>query len=366
VRDFRWPKHTRNDALLAEDLAAPITDVDILNPYNERETLDDKLTVVDVKARDAARRIFQIEIQLVVFANLAPRILYTWADLFSQQLQSGEDYRVLQPVYAIWILDATLFRDRPEYAHRYRWRDDHGRSLADHGTIRVFELSKFDVEPVQSDAERWLKFLKDGASLDPTRLPAWMQPPIMRSAMSTLNAFSEKERDYHRYQSRQEALRVQRAVAQELEERRAAEQAALQAAEAERQRPRSKPRRPHSKTRRPRSKTRRPRSKGQGRGPRRDRPPQGASGPAGEELTQASHVTLESRRRRRGRRSTSPCRHRCPEGDRLRWRVFARASLLPARLGRQGLLFPILIRKPPAISAGSIPPVMSFSGEGMG
>jgi Skp family chaperone for outer membrane proteins len=53
--------------------------------------------------------------------------------------------------------------------------------------------------------------------------------------MSTLNAFSEKERDYHRYQSRQEALRVQRAVAYELEERRAAEQAALQAAELERQ-----------------------------------------------------------------------------------------------------------------------------------
>jgi hypothetical protein len=60
--------------------------------------------------------------------------------------------------------------------------------------------------------------------------------------MSTLNAFSEKERDYHRYQSRQEALRVQRAVAYELEDRRAAEQAerpakeaALQVAEAERQ-----------------------------------------------------------------------------------------------------------------------------------
>nr|WP_093191874.1 Rpn family recombination-promoting nuclease/putative transposase [Thiocapsa sp. KS1] len=220
------------NALLAEDLAAPIiTAVDILNPYNERETLDDKLTVVDVKARDAARRIFQIEIQLLVFANLAPRILYTWADLFSQQLQSGGDYRALQPVYAIWILDATLFRDRHEYAHRYRFLDDRGRALVDHGTIRLFELSKFDVDPVQSDAERWLKFLKDGESLDPTRLPAWMQPPIMRSAMSTLNAFSEKERDYHRYQSRQEALRVQRAVAYELEERRAAEQAALQAAE---------------------------------------------------------------------------------------------------------------------------------------
>jgi predicted transposase/invertase (TIGR01784 family) len=162
------------NALLAEDLAAPITAVDILNPYNERETLDDKLTVVDVKARDAARRIVQIEIQLLVFASLAPRILYTWADLFSQQLQSGADYRARQPVYAIWILDATLFRDRPEYAHRYRLRDDRGRPLVDHGTIRHFELSKFDVEPVENDAERWLKLLKDGETLDPTQLPAWM------------------------------------------------------------------------------------------------------------------------------------------------------------------------------------------------
>jgi hypothetical protein len=30
------------------------------------------------------------------------------------------------------------------------------------------------------------------------------------------------------------------------------------------------------------------------------------------------------------------------------------------------VLFPILIRKPPAIFAGSLPPVMSFSGEGKG
>ncbi len=129
------------NALLADDLAAPITHVDILNPYNERETLDDKLTVVDVKARDAAQRLFQVEIQLLVFSKLAPRILYAWAHLFSQQLQRGDDHRVLQPVYAIWILDGTLFRDRPEYAHRYRCRDVRGRTLVGHGSIRVYELN---------------------------------------------------------------------------------------------------------------------------------------------------------------------------------------------------------------------------------
>ena len=223
------------NALLGDELSAPITDVDILNPYNERETLDDKLTIVDIKARDAARRIFQVEIQLLVFAALSARILYAWADLYSQQLQSGQDYGELQPTYAIWILDQPLFGDRPEYAHRFTLRDQHGRGLIDHGAIRLFELSKFAVERVESEAERWLKFLKDGERLDPDHLPEWMHSPTMRHAMSTLSGFSDKERDYHRYQSRQEALRQQRAIQRELEQMREQTRAALRATEAERQ-----------------------------------------------------------------------------------------------------------------------------------
>jgi predicted transposase/invertase (TIGR01784 family) len=223
------------NALLGDELIAPVTAVDILNPYNERETLDDKLTIVDVKARDAARRIFQIEIQLLTFSDLAARILYAWADLYSQQLQSGQDYGELQPTYVIWILDHSLFADRPEYAHRYRLRDDQGRVLIDHGSVRLYELSKFAVDAVQTEAERWLKFLKEGERLDPDHLPDWMQHPIMRHAMSTLSGFSEKERDYHRYQSRQEALRQQRSMQRELDEAHERIRAALQAAEIERQ-----------------------------------------------------------------------------------------------------------------------------------
>jgi predicted transposase/invertase (TIGR01784 family) len=219
------------NALLGDELPAPVTAVDILNPYNERETLDDKLTIVDVKARDAQRRLFQVEIQLLVFPELSTRILYAWADLYSQQLQSGQDYSELQPTYTIWLLDQTLFTARAEYAHRFTLRDELGRGLLDHGSIRLFELSKFAVERVETDTERWLAFLKDGERLDPDHLPEWMHSPIMRHAMSTLNAFSEKERDYHRYQSRQEALRQQRAIQRALEAERQAKETALQARE---------------------------------------------------------------------------------------------------------------------------------------
>jgi hypothetical protein len=41
-------------------------------------------------------------------------------------------------------------------------------------------------------------------------LPDWMITQEMKQAMSTLSTFSEKERQYHQYQARQEYLREQR------------------------------------------------------------------------------------------------------------------------------------------------------------
>ena len=51
------------NAVLVDDLTSPITEAEILNPYNDKEFLDDKLSVVDVKAKDSEGRLYQIEIQ---------------------------------------------------------------------------------------------------------------------------------------------------------------------------------------------------------------------------------------------------------------------------------------------------------------
>ena len=64
----------------------PILDVEILNPYNEREFFMDKLTIVDVKAKDENRSIYQIEVQLSEFPHLSERMLYTWSDIYRSQL----------------------------------------------------------------------------------------------------------------------------------------------------------------------------------------------------------------------------------------------------------------------------------------
>ncbi len=220
------------NAMLGGELGAAITEVQILNPYNEREFLTDKLSIVDVKARDGRGRRYQIEIQLLGYPDLLARILYNWADLYSQQLESGQGYEQLKPTYSIWLLADELLSDRAGYRHRYRLRDDAGRELIDHGGIWLFELSKFAAERVESEEQRWLKFFRDGERLDAAALPAWMDTAEMRQAMSTLKGFSEKERAYHAYQARQEYLREQRSLQRALEQARAELEAARQAKEA--------------------------------------------------------------------------------------------------------------------------------------
>lgn len=215
------------NAVLAPDLQAPVADVEILNPYNEREFIDDKLSIVDVKARDTAGRLFQVEIQLVRYGHLPARILYSWADLYSQQLQSGDAYDQLQPTYCIWLLDDTLLTADGDYAHHYTLRDDRGQTLLDHGGIWLFEIEKFPAQPVATEAQRWLRFLKEGEQLDDGRLPDWMSTHEMEQAMNTLRKFSEKERDYHEYQARQNYLREQRTLQKELEQALAEKQAAI-------------------------------------------------------------------------------------------------------------------------------------------
>ena len=215
------------NAMLGSALPSPIIDTEILNPYNERESLDDKLSIVDVKARDEAGRQHQIEIQLLDHPDLPARILYGWADLYSAQLHSGDDYDALRPTYAIWLLGETLLREIQEYAHCYRLRDEQGRTFLDHGGIWLFELSKFHLDGVETEQQRWLKFFNEAERLDEQALPAWMQTREMTQAMSTLKAFSEKERTYHAYQARQNYLREQRSIQRHFAELRA---------EAERQR----------------------------------------------------------------------------------------------------------------------------------
>jgi predicted transposase/invertase (TIGR01784 family) len=61
-----------------------LVDVDILNPFNDKEALDDKLSVLDIKARDQLGRQYNVEMQMVGSRLYPQRALYYWAVLQGQ------------------------------------------------------------------------------------------------------------------------------------------------------------------------------------------------------------------------------------------------------------------------------------------
>jgi predicted transposase/invertase (TIGR01784 family) len=218
------------NAFLAQDLIEPLVWVEILNPYNDKEFLSDKLSIVDVKARDSHDRLYQIEIQLTSYGHLPARIIYNWADIYSQQLKSGQDYLELRPTYSIWLLAENLISDDNETVHHYKMRDEQGNTLTQHGGIWLLELKKFKANRIETEDQRWLKFFREGEQLNDEALPDWMTTREMKQAMSTLSTFSEKDQHYYQYQARQEYLREQRTIQHELEQ---ATKALLQANERE-------------------------------------------------------------------------------------------------------------------------------------
>jgi len=208
------------NAVLEPEKDALIRDVVIKNPYNEKEFIGDKLTVVDVKATDGKGKNYQIEIQLAVHPALAPRILFTWSSIYHSQMQEGDDYRKLNPVISIWILNENLFAETETYHLDFSLFDKkNGLSLTDHLSIHVLQLRNWRSDRnITNEKERWLYMFKEGKNADTENPPDPLDTEEMRQAMNVLRRFSENEEDYLLYQSRLDAILLHNTWLRELED----------------------------------------------------------------------------------------------------------------------------------------------------
>ncbi len=199
-----------------------IVDVNILNPYNEKEFIGDKLTVIDIKAVDDNNRTFQVEVQTSNHPGLVNRMLYNWSSMYKSQLKEGKKFDKLQPVISIWVLIEDLYKQIAEHHLFFGIYDLKRRiQLTDHFSIHILQLNQWSKSQAENDEERWLYFLKHGKDLDDHNLPEFLKTKEMEQAMSTLRTFSEKERAYDLYQSRLNAVRLEQTWLSNIEEAKA-------------------------------------------------------------------------------------------------------------------------------------------------
>ena len=63
-----------NGAVLRPPPWDKLAELELLNPYNEQIAMDDKLSILDIKARDDRGRLFNVEMQMVSSASLRRRL----------------------------------------------------------------------------------------------------------------------------------------------------------------------------------------------------------------------------------------------------------------------------------------------------
>ncbi len=220
-----------------EDPEKKVVDVRILNPYNEREFEDDKLGVVDVKAREASGRSFHVEIQAALHPGLKERMLYTWSAIYHSLLGKGEGYTLLKPVISVWIVTGVLFADTRLCHLRFRIGDpEAGLLFNDHFAMHVLQLPRWRMRKDRiSEKDRWVYFFKEGRNIDVDDPPDILKnSKEMRDAMDVLEEFSENRENYLLYQSRLEGERVRQTILTELEKAIVARDKAEKASEKER------------------------------------------------------------------------------------------------------------------------------------
>jgi predicted transposase/invertase (TIGR01784 family) len=144
-----------------------IKSLEILDPYNIPILKGMKDTFVDVKARLENNTIVIIEMQVLNHDGLEKRILYNMTKNYSQQLQKGENYHLLNPVIALTILDFEMF-DYEKYKSNYILLEkDNFTKYSGDVELLFIELPKFkkSLEECENIEDKWIYFIKNSEDL---------------------------------------------------------------------------------------------------------------------------------------------------------------------------------------------------------
>ena len=169
------------------------------NPYNAKDFLADKESILDIKAESATGKIYNIEMQVLKQDYYAERSLYYWSKSYAMQLSQGINYDFLKKTICINIMNYNCLPEH-EYHNVYQVKNlVSGTVLSDCLEIHFIELKKYD-ERLSTLLDRWTHFLAKAETYAIDKMPQQLLeiPTIIKAlkAIETMS-FNENEREYY-------------------------------------------------------------------------------------------------------------------------------------------------------------------------
>ncbi|MBO4816234.1 MAG: Rpn family recombination-promoting nuclease/putative transposase [Clostridia bacterium] len=165
--------HTGNEEITKGLLQSIIPDkIDKIeldsNPITEKDLLDDKVGILDIKAKLNDGNVnCDIEMQVVDQKDIEKRILFYWSKMYIQTLKVGEDYENLKRCIVILITDYDLdkLKEIPEYVTKWKIREEKYSKLVLTNDLELYiislEKAKNSTKNKKEELYNWLKFINN-------------------------------------------------------------------------------------------------------------------------------------------------------------------------------------------------------------
>ena len=145
-----------------------IIDVNLINPFQLPRIRGEKSSIIDVRAKDQMGRSFIIEMQVAEKDGFDKRIQYYICKDYASQIDIGEEYPKLKPVYFVGILDFNFFPTQSYYSKHLIVDEETGECTLDDLKFRFIELKKFKKETneLKTIIDKWIYFIKKAHKLE--------------------------------------------------------------------------------------------------------------------------------------------------------------------------------------------------------
>ena len=155
-------------------LGEKVSDIELeKNPILEKDLMDDKVGILDIKAEINKNTNVDIEMQIIDKKNSAKRILFYCSKLFIKSLKSGKDYNSLKKTISILIADYELdeLKEVRKYITKWNIREEDCSKiiLTDAMEIYIIEIEKFKKyqgTERYKELDSWIKFIENPEVVD--------------------------------------------------------------------------------------------------------------------------------------------------------------------------------------------------------
>ena len=200
-------------SLLSSIIKDEISDITVdCNTITEKDLLDDKVGILDIKAKLNNNINCNIEMQVVDKKNIEKRLMFYWSKIYTMSIKSGDDYNQLEKGIVILFTDFNLekLRGINKFITKWNLREEENPKiiLTDVLEIYIIELSKGEEllknmskkEQSKNSFNTWLQFINNPEAI------------VDMENKEVLEEISQNEHERYKAELRQKYIMDQKAV----------------------------------------------------------------------------------------------------------------------------------------------------------